>query len=97
MVYLLGEGVLRGDVSVALAVDGGVGAPSNGVHYPVGVVVVHDMEGAVPAPGTKGRSILLLDREQSQLGLETGGDSDPRLYQSVSTWAFSGSDLPRNG
>jgi hypothetical protein len=52
IVYLLGKWVGWGKEAVPLAVDGWLGAPSDGVHLPVGVVVVHHMEVAMPAPET---------------------------------------------
>ncbi len=50
LAYLLGVGIGGGDVAVALAVDGGARAPSNGVHLPRRVVVVDDVEVPPPAP-----------------------------------------------
>jgi hypothetical protein len=50
VLYLLSERVRRSKVAVALAVDGWLRAAPNGVHLPVGVVVVHNVEVAVPAP-----------------------------------------------
>jgi hypothetical protein len=49
--HLLGVGVVGGDEPVALADDGGVLVPPDGVHLPVRVVVVHHVEEAVAAPG----------------------------------------------
>lgn len=49
---LLGKRVGWREVAVPLAVDGRLGAPSNGVHLPVGVVIVHHMEVTMPAPET---------------------------------------------
>ncbi|OAY64628.1 hypothetical protein ACMD2_01918 [Ananas comosus] len=48
--HLFGVGVGGGDVAVALAIDGGVGAASDGVHLPARVVVVDDVEVPVAAP-----------------------------------------------
>jgi len=42
--YLFGKGICRGKVSIALAIDGGVCTSANGIHFPVGVVIVHHME-----------------------------------------------------
>ena len=50
--YLLGERVGWREVAVPLAIDGRLGAPSDGVHLPVGIVVVHYMEVTMPAPET---------------------------------------------
>ena len=44
MIYLFGKGVERGQVSVSLAVNGGICTASNSIHFPVGVVIVHYME-----------------------------------------------------
>jgi hypothetical protein len=48
--YLFGKSVGRGKISVALAVNGGISTSSNGIHFPVGVVIVHYMEIPMPAP-----------------------------------------------
>lgn len=48
--YLLSKGVGWREVAVPLAVDRWLGAPSNGVHLPVGVVIVHHMEVTMSAP-----------------------------------------------
>lgn len=48
--YLLGKGVGRGEVSVALTINGRIGTSTDGIHFPVSVVVVHHMEVAVPTP-----------------------------------------------
>jgi len=58
--YLLGEGVCRSKVAVALAVDGWLSAPANGVHFPVGVVIVHHMEVTMPAPETRAIEIVAM-------------------------------------
>lgn len=60
--YLFGEGIGRGKVSVALAVDGGVCTSTNGIHLPVSVVIVHHMEITMPAPAflhTKNRKLII--------------------------------------
>jgi hypothetical protein len=44
IIYLLGKRIGRGEVSVALAVNGGISTSTNGIHFPVCVVVVHHME-----------------------------------------------------
>lgn len=49
--HLLSGLIWWADKSVALADDGGVLAAADGVHEPVGVVVVDDVEEAEPAPG----------------------------------------------
>jgi len=46
---LLGEGVLGCHVPVPLAVDGGFAASPDGVHLPLGEVVVDDVDVAPPA------------------------------------------------
>lgn len=48
--YLLGKGICRSKVAVALAVDGWLSTSTNCVHLPVGVVIVHHMEVTMPAP-----------------------------------------------
>ena len=48
--YLFGGGVGRSDEAVALADDGGVLAAADGVHEPVGVVIIHNVEETPPAP-----------------------------------------------
>lgn len=48
--YLLCEGVHWSIVSVSLAVDGGFCTSTNGIHFPVSVVIVHHMEIAMPTP-----------------------------------------------
>jgi len=58
--YLLGERVCRSKVAVALAVDGWLSAPANGVHFPVGVVIVHHMEVTMPAPETRAIEIVAM-------------------------------------
>lgn len=50
--YLLGKRVGWREVAVPLAVDGRLSAPSDGVHLPVGVVVVHNVKVTMPAPET---------------------------------------------
>lgn len=45
---LFAESLIRGKKSVALAVDGWVCASPNGVHLPMGVVIVDHMEVAMP-------------------------------------------------
>lgn len=60
--YLFGEGVGRGKVSVALAVDGGACTPTNGIHLPVSVVIIHHMEITMPAPAflhTKNSKLII--------------------------------------
>lgn len=49
--HLLGGIIWRADESVALADDGRVHAAADGVHEPVSVVVVYDVEEAISAPG----------------------------------------------
>ena len=48
--YLFGPRVGRSKVSVTLAVDGWVSATTDGIHLPVSVVIVNDMEIAMTAP-----------------------------------------------
>jgi hypothetical protein len=47
--YLLTEPDVGRNKSIALAVDGRVSTPSNGVHFPMGVVIVDHMEIPVSA------------------------------------------------
>lgn len=49
--YLLCERIERGQIPVALAVDCGLRTSANGIHLPMRVVVVNDMEVSVSAPG----------------------------------------------
>jgi hypothetical protein len=53
-VYLLGERVCWSKIAVALTVDGWLSTPTNGIHFPVGVVIVHHVEVTMPAPETRG-------------------------------------------
>jgi hypothetical protein len=46
--HLFAESVIRCRKSVALAIDGRGSAPPDGIHFPVGVVIVDHMEVAVP-------------------------------------------------
>lgn len=48
--YLLRIGIGRCHVPVPLAVDGGASTPSDGVHLPLGEIIVHDVNVASPAP-----------------------------------------------
>lgn len=50
VIYLFAVSAIRCKKTVALAVDGGGSAPSNGIHFPVSVVIVHHMEVPVSAP-----------------------------------------------
>ena len=47
--YLLGITVSWGCITIPLAVNGGVSTSSNGIHFPMGVVIVHHMEVSMPA------------------------------------------------
>lgn len=49
--YLFAKPGIRGKESVALTVDSWVSTPSNSIHFPMGVVIVHHMEVPVPTPG----------------------------------------------
>ena len=46
--YLLGKRVGWSSISVSLTIDGGVCTPTNGIHLPMSVVIVHHMEIAMP-------------------------------------------------
>lgn len=50
--YLFAEPNVWSKKPVSLAVDGGVRTPSNGIHFPVCVVVVHHMKIPVSASAT---------------------------------------------
>lgn len=47
-VYLFGKRVGWSSISVSLTIDGGICTPTNGIHLPVSVVIVHHMEIAMP-------------------------------------------------
>jgi len=49
--HLLGRAIDRCEETIALAVDCGVRTSTDGVHFPVGVIVVHHMKVAVSASG----------------------------------------------
>lgn len=49
--HLLGGAIGRCEESITLAVDCRVSTSTDGVHFPMGVVVVHHMEVAVSASG----------------------------------------------
>lgn len=56
--YLFAVSAIRCKKTVALAVDGGGSAPSNGIHFPMGVVIVHHMEVSMSTPAfSKHRSL----------------------------------------
>lgn len=42
--YLFAESDIRSQESVALAIDGGISTPTNSIHFPVSIVIVHHME-----------------------------------------------------
>ena len=44
MLYLLAISVIACNKSVALAINSRISTSSNGIHFPVGVVIVHHME-----------------------------------------------------
>ena len=48
--YLFSERVDRGKISVSLAVNGGIGTATDGIPFPVSVVIVHHMKIPMPAP-----------------------------------------------
>lgn len=48
--HLLVIDIVRRNVPVAFAYDGGILTPADGIHYPMGIVVVHDVEETQPAP-----------------------------------------------
>lgn len=48
--HLLAIGCVRSEKPIALAVDGGRRTPTNGVHFPMRVVIVHHVEISMPAP-----------------------------------------------
>lgn len=48
-IYLFCEGIGRGEIPISLTVNGGVGTSTNGIHLPMGVIIVHHMKITVPA------------------------------------------------
>jgi hypothetical protein len=48
--YLFSIAIVRGCESVTLAYNGRVFAPSNGIHFPVSVVIVKYMDKTISAP-----------------------------------------------
>lgn len=42
--HLFAKSVIRCKKPISLTVDGGVCAPTNGIHLPMGVVIVHHMK-----------------------------------------------------
>ena len=50
LIYLFSKRVDRGKISVSLAVNGGIGTATDGIHFPVSVVIVHHMKIHMPAP-----------------------------------------------
>jgi len=50
--YLFAESVIGCNKPIALTIDGWVCTSSNGVHFPVGVVIVHHMKISMPTPAT---------------------------------------------
>lgn len=44
IIYLLSKTIGGGEISVALTVNGGISTSTNGIHFPVCVVIVHHME-----------------------------------------------------
>ncbi|RWW17257.1 hypothetical protein BHE74_00038335 [Ensete ventricosum] len=53
LVYLLGKEGRWSNVAVPLADDGGVLAAADGIHHPVGVVIVHNVDEAPSASADK--------------------------------------------
>lgn len=47
--HLFAESGIWGSKSVPLAINGRGSTPSDGIHFPMGVVIVHHMEVSVPA------------------------------------------------
>lgn len=47
--HLFAESGIWGSKSVPLAINGRGSTPSNSIHFPMGVVIVHHMEVSVPA------------------------------------------------
>lgn len=66
--YLLCKGVGWSSISVALAVDGGLCTSTNGIHFPVSVVVVHHMEIPVPTPALSIVHVLILSEPKTNSG-----------------------------
>ena len=58
---LFAESVIWGKKSVALAVNGRVCTSSNGVHLPMGVVIVHHVEVTMPTSAYVKRLSLILN------------------------------------
>ena len=48
--HLFAESVIGCNKSVALAVDGWIGTSTNGIHFPVSIIIVHHMEIPKPTP-----------------------------------------------
>lgn len=49
--YLFCKGIGWCSISITLAIDGGFSTSTNGIHLPVSVVIVHNMEVSVSTPG----------------------------------------------
>lgn len=60
--HLLCEGVDRSSIPVPLTIDGRLGTPSDRIHLPVGVVVVHYMKVTMSTPEIEVNSCILLIR-----------------------------------
>lgn len=61
--YLFAEPYIRCGKPIPLAIDSGVCTASNGVHLPMGVVIVHHMEISMPTSEkvTKKQSMRIMD------------------------------------
>lgn len=86
-VYLLGEKRGWSNESVPLAEDGRVLATADGIHHPVGVVIVHHMDETPSASAAKKRSSCI------QVECEGGGGGGGQCI----TLAFSEQALSRSG
>lgn len=101
--YLLGKRVFRGKISIALAVNGGFSTSTNGIHFPMCVVIVYHVEVPMPTPAT-----LLINPQKYCQNEATffksiqipKGNSEVVLILAMGTYvtlAFSGLDLHQNG